>query len=249
VHWAYDASRPIYVAVIPRGGEGKDVRWFRGPHCCIVHTVGATETGGRIELDFQASDGSVFPFFDSVDGSPFDPAKARSIIRRWSIDMSSGDDRVEEEMLFEAIHSALPRIDDRRIGQPYALGFSSEFDADAPLNAAGIGGRGAPNNALTRWNIETKEIVKGFIGEGRSASEAVFAPRSASGREGDGYLIAAVDNVPEMISELVILDAERLEEGVIARVILPFRAHAQVHGSWVPRADLDFPDAMSESLA
>ncbi len=42
------------------------------------------------------------------------------------------------------------------------------------------------------------------------------------------------------------MDAQRLGEGVVARVVLPFRAHGQVHGNWVPRWDIDFPDSMTE---
>ena len=37
-----------------------------------------------------------------------------------------------------------------------------------------------------------------------------------------------------MKSELVVADAMRLDEGIIARVKLPFRLHSQVHGNWVP---------------
>ena len=97
---------------------------------------------------------------------------------------------------------------------------------------------GTPSRVMSTW-------VRGAAGEGRSLSEVLFAPRKADAPEGDGYLLA-VASVPErMCSELVVMDAQRLGEGVIARVILPFRAHSQVHGQWVARADLEFPDAMT----
>ena len=38
--------------------------------------------------------------------------------------------------------------------------------------------------------------------------------------------------------DLVILDAERLEDGPIATVKLPMRAPGQVHGWWVPEEKL-----------
>jgi carotenoid cleavage dioxygenase-like enzyme len=41
-----------------------------------------------------------------------------------------------------------------------------------------------------------------------------------------------------MRSELVICDAQRLAEGEIARVVLPFRAASQVHGTWVDSTEL-----------
>jgi carotenoid cleavage dioxygenase-like enzyme len=41
-----------------------------------------------------------------------------------------------------------------------------------------------------------------------------------------------------MRSELVIADARNLEAGDIARVILPFRSTAQVHGIWASAEEL-----------
>jgi carotenoid cleavage dioxygenase-like enzyme len=41
-----------------------------------------------------------------------------------------------------------------------------------------------------------------------------------------------------MRSELVIADAERLGEGDIARIILPFRISQQVHGIWAGAKEL-----------
>jgi carotenoid cleavage dioxygenase-like enzyme len=38
--------------------------------------------------------------------------------------------------------------------------------------------------------------------------------------------------------DLVILDAEHLEDGPIATVKLPMRAVGQIHGWWVPEAQL-----------
>jgi carotenoid cleavage dioxygenase-like enzyme len=43
-----------------------------------------------------------------------------------------------------------------------------------------------------------------------------------------------------MRTELVIADAMRLEEGAIARVKLPFRSTAQVHGIWVGETEVPF---------
>ena len=45
-------------------------------------------------------------------------------------------------------------------------------------------------------------------------------------------------NYREMRSELIIADAERLGEGDIARVILPFRISSQVHGVWASSKEL-----------
>jgi carotenoid cleavage dioxygenase len=56
--------------------------------------------------------------------------------------------------------------------------------------------------------------------------------------EGDGYLVGVASNYAELRSELIIADAQRLGEGDIARVILPFRISQQVHGIWANASEL-----------
>jgi carotenoid cleavage dioxygenase len=51
--------------------------------------------------------------------------------------------------------------------------------------------------------------------------------------EGAGYVMA-VATVENGRNDLVILDAERVEEGPIATVKLPTKIVGQVHGWWVP---------------
>jgi carotenoid cleavage dioxygenase len=36
---------------------------------------------------------------------------------------------------------------------------------------------------------------------------------------------------------LLVLDAQRLAEGPLTRVLMPFRIFGQIHGWWVPQAD------------
>ena len=59
-------------------------------------------------------------------------------------------------------------------------------------------------------------------------------PRHARAAEGDGYLIGVVNRWLEVRSDLLVLDATRLEDGPLATVRLPTRIHPQIHGWWVP---------------
>jgi carotenoid cleavage dioxygenase-like enzyme len=66
----------------------------------------------------------------------------------------------------------------------------------------------------------------------------VFAPKNAKSREGEGYLMGIAYHLDQgNRSDLVILDAEHVEDGPIATVRLPIQASPQVHGLWV-RGDL-----------
>jgi carotenoid cleavage dioxygenase len=71
----------------------------------------------------------------------------------------------------------------------------------------------------------------------RSFSTPVTAgPRVATiAPEGAGYLMAVASYAAENgRNDLVILDAERVEQGPIATVKLPTKIVGQVHGWWVP---------------
>jgi carotenoid cleavage dioxygenase len=93
---------------------------------------------------------------------------------------------------------------------------------------------GPPGNCLARMDIQTKTYELWNAGTRESLAEPVFAPKSAKAREGEGYLLAVSYHMDENLrSDLVILDAERVKDGPIARVRLPVQASPQVHGWWV----------------
>jgi carotenoid cleavage dioxygenase len=65
--------------------------------------------------------------------------------------------------------------------------------------------------------------------------EVCHAPKSKSAPEGAGYVMAVGTWAAENgRADLVILDAEKLEQGPVATVKLPTRIVGQVHGWWVP---------------
>ena len=66
------------------------------------------------------------------------------------------------------------------------------------------------------------------------AGEPVFAPKDAHSREGEGYLLGVAWHLDQNLrADLLILDAEHLEEGPIATVYLPIQASPQIHGWWL----------------
>lgn len=234
VMWGWDPSAPTYVAILPRDGEGKDVRWFKGPTRAAVHLLTAETVGNKVIVETPVSDGNPFPFFPQMDGSPWNPKLAVTTLRRWTFDLSSKKDTWEEEIVFPNAPGALPRIDDRFYGLPYRYGFMGYADPSRPFDekrAGNVGGR--VTNVYGRFDLRTGRIVGNyFVGEVGSLQECQFIPRSRNAPEGDGWLIGVASNYAEMHSELVIADAQRLDEGDVARIRLPFRLNSQVHGWW-----------------
>jgi carotenoid cleavage dioxygenase len=117
--------------------------------------------------------------------------------------------------------------------------FTGYTDAERPFDRGSIVGNAParPTNCYGRFDVQTKKIDTFFAGPTHSLQECTFVPRG-SGAEGEGYLIGVASNFAELRSELVIADAQRLGDGDVARVLLPFRISAQVHGMWASAQEL-----------
>ena len=116
-------------------------------------------------------------------------------------------------------------MDDRYFTRPFRYSFNLLND---------------PTSAWVRFDHHTGGVEHFSPGPTHGLFEPQFVPRSRDAPEGDGYLVGIANDHSRMRSEVVIADAQRLAEGPIGRVLLPFRLHMQVHGCWVPAHELPF---------
>lgn len=124
---------------------------------------------------------------------------------------------------------------------PYRYVYSGIRDTSKPFDTSRAGQIGNNfMNSYFRFDLETRDLKTYFAGDTHSLQEVSFIPRNAGAPEGDGFLMGIANNFGDMRSELVIVDAQELEE--IARVFLPFRSTAQVHGRWVSANELPFSE-------
>jgi carotenoid cleavage dioxygenase len=176
-----------------------------------------------------------FPFFPQRDDSPFDPVAAQGHVVRLSVDLA---DKLRPGYDMETLYphnGVLSRQDDRYHSVAYDVGFMPTLDMTAPFDprlAAALPFR--PLNHWTRFDHSRRTATSWFVGPESGVQEACFVPRNATAPEGEGYLIGVVNRFLEMRNDLVVLDAQRLNEGPIATVRMPTRLPAQVHGWWVP---------------
>ena len=240
IHWAWDAHLPTYVGILPRDGEARDIRWFKGPTRSIVHTFNARTEGGKVVLESPVTETNPFPFFPADPGNGDAPAARHgTTIRRHVFDLDSSNDGYTEEIVTRQLVSGLGRIDDRYISLPYRYGYAGFADPERPFDETRAGNlRGRVMNCYGRFDMRTGVRSAYFVGETHTLNEPVFVPRRHGSPEGDGYLIGVANNFAERRSELVIADAMHLEAGDIGRVILPFRLGPQVHGNWIPEERL-----------
>ena len=240
-HWMYQPDLDAYVGIMRRDASVKDVRWFKVPNCAFGHIQNAFNDGNKVYLDIYVSEKNQYPFIGNADGSPFDYKKATPNLTRFMFDLDRNDDHFTSEVLFQDFME-MPVVDPRYALNHYRVGFGAILDRTRPLNVTGTAGFGW--NTLVRFDLATGEMERFYVGDKTTSGEACFVPRGPDAPEGDGYLLAVQIHYNENPhSRLVILDTQRISEGPIATVYLPFRLHTAVHGNWVPEQVLNESEA------
>ena len=235
VHFAWDSSLPTWFGVMRRGGDGKDLRWFKGPERCATHVMGAFSDGNTIHVDVDMALKNQFPFFPNLHGEPFDPMGAQGRLTRLSVDVSGPAKLYDIKVLFPQV-GVLPRQDDRYHTQPYRFGFMPTLDPERPLHERLAGSPMRPLNCYTRFDQLKQEANSFFVGSDSGLGECCFAPRRQSAAEGDGYLMGTTNRLLEGRTDFLIVDTQDLQAGPVATVRLPFRLNMGIHHLWVPDA-------------
>jgi carotenoid cleavage dioxygenase len=230
VHWAWDGSLPTYLGVMRRGGDGKDLRWIKGPQTMCTHTMGCWSDGEKVYVDMDGGESNQFTFFPSRT-EPFDAAKAKGRIRRFSVDLTRPDAQFTHEVLFPQVTGALARQDDRYHTQHYRYGFIN--GADEAANRRG-------------WVMVDHQTgkVQVFSQPDTQFGEMVFIPRRKDAPEADGWLIGVASRLKENgRSDIVIADTKAFGDGAVATIKLPFKVPPQIHGMWVGADQIPAPKA------
>lgn len=221
--WKWDDSYPTMVGILPRNGEAKDVRWFKGPARNTLHFLNASDqANNKVTMELPVSDGERSP----------------SRIKRWTFDLNSKDEAFTEDVISTA-NGPLARMDDRYLSLPYKYCFAGSSDPSLAYDQQRGGNMaGRVTNTWQRIDVNTGKTGVYYVGPVQSLQESCFVPRKGGKAEGDGYLMGIASNYESMTSDLVIVDAQRMEEGAVATVKLPFRLRSGTHTNWVPAGDL-----------
>jgi carotenoid cleavage dioxygenase-like enzyme len=226
IHWSWDKDRRTYFGFLRRDGDGSDLQWIEGPTRCGTHVMGAFEDGGKIYVDMEITAGSPFPFMPNRDGAPPNLAASTSFLHRLSANLGGVNKDYGLEKMFPLI-APLPRQDDRYNTVPYRYGFMGCPDPTEP-------DRMKSGSCYARVDTQNRTFSLWNAGNRVHLGEPVFAPKNERAAEGEGYLLGVAYRLDEKLrSDLVVLDAQHLEEGPIATVKLPVQASPQVHGWWV----------------
>jgi carotenoid cleavage dioxygenase len=217
--YQYHPDKPTRIAVVPRGGAAKDIRWFEGPNTTAGHMMNAFDEGSKVHLDLCLYQGNCFPFFPTPKGETT-PA-VPPILTRLTMDLDSNSGEFTQKVLTPG-PCEMPRTDDRYQGRPYRYGFMICYR----------GGDGT--SSIGRIDHQTGEVKTWSPGPASGVQEHQFVPRRPDAPEGDGWILTCVSRLNENRSDLAVLDAMDLEAGPVALIKIPTRVRSTFHGAWAP---------------
>jgi carotenoid cleavage dioxygenase len=221
--YAWEPEKGVFIGVMPRSGTVQDIRWFQGDPSFMFHPMNAHTDGNIITADVCEFEEA--PLFPLPDGTPGDPDKAIPRLTRWTFDLGSNTSRYKAERL-DDVACEFPRLDERRTGLGYRYGYMA-CDLNPRFKVGGFNGIGVRDHQTGKLDLYD-------VGEGCATNEPIFVPRSESSAEGDGYLMANVYDANRKATHLVILDAQNVSAGPLAKAYLDHHVPFGFHGNWAP---------------
>ncbi len=226
-HFGFDTTMPIHLVVLPRDGEAKDIKTFTAPNCFASHVMNAFNDGTKIHFDTPEAKNNMFPFFPDVHGAPFNGPESASFLTRWTVDMDSNSGEFEKRERLTDFVGEFPRIDDRYCSEHYRHGW-----------LLGMGMGPGSRASLGHLDTSTGKVRSWQAGDNRNLQEPCFIPKSKTAAEGEGYIVQVQIHNDDGLSDLLLYDAQRIDEGPMATIHVPMRMRFGLHGNWVAGAEL-----------
>jgi carotenoid cleavage dioxygenase-like enzyme len=211
--WSDDYGARL--GVMPRGGQGSQVRWFEIEPCYVFHVLNA----------YDGPDGTVV--VDVVRYRELwrrvDDFSTLGFLYRWTIDASRGT--VSETQLDDR-PVEFPRVDERVLGLAHRHGYAVSYPS-------GRGDEPVPE-AVVAFDLATGQVAEQGFSGAKVPSEAVFVPAPDGSADDEGFLVCFVHDRAEDRSQLAVMEATELQAPPVGLVELPSRVPYGFHGSWVP---------------
>jgi len=215
----FDPKQPTKIWLIPR--RGGEVQVIDADPCFVFHHANAYEQEGQVIVESVCYDR-----FPSLEGSAsykevdFEAVPAGQLWR-FALDLDTNTAQVTP-LITRCVE--FPTLHPDQVGRPHRYLY---------IGAAHAPSGNAPLQALLKLDQHTGEsqlwsaAPRGFMGE------PLFVPRPQATQEDDGWLLVLMYNAERRCSELVILAAQDITAGPIARLKLPHHVPYGLHGSFV----------------
>ncbi len=225
---------PTRFGVIPRHGQGVDVRWFECEPCYILHTSNCWEEGDWLFMDGCRSTNPM-PAAREGEG---ELAHMLAYMRleannyRWAFNLRTGEVR---EGAIDDLNTEFNKTN------PLYMGVKGRFAYHQRIPLHHEGGLTLRFTGLVKYDNDSGQRWQWDYGPGVFGSEAVFAPRkgaTAASPEDDGYVVTLVTDSNDWQSYCLVFDATDIAAGPLARVRLPHRVPFGFHATWARGEDM-----------
>lgn len=211
LQWRPDLG--MRIALLPLDG-GVPI-WIEGEPFFVFHFANGFERGQQIVVDYVQHD----KFALAYGPTP--------TFKRMTIDPASRSFKVAG---FSNEVTEFPRVNHLREALPTRFVYmptltSSLKEANPPS---------AVFNTVLKLDTETGRYTRHDLGN-QIVGEAAFVPKPGGSTEDDGYLAAFTYDPVRQGSNLVLLDATRIEESPVAVIEMPQRVPQGLHGNWISR--------------
>jgi len=221
----FNRDQPARFGILPRRGKNASVRWFEAKPCYILHTTNCFEAGDEVIMD-----GCIMPDYKTVPvgqitnvyeriRANLDKHNNPTRMYRWRFNLASG--RTSELQIDEEI-TEFPVCSNDYLGRPYRYSYNVLYKKGDWLFSG-----------LKRFDMRSGATARFEYGEGRYGSEPQVARALNARAEDDGYVISMIADIETDTSEIMILRADDIAAGPVARIILPERMGIGTHACWV----------------
>lgn len=213
---------PCRIAIMRRS-DGK-VTWIEAPDAFSnTHFLNAWQDGDTIVVD-----GNRAPYMGTPRSKLNEPTPRQWFQTarpwRWHLNVAAGSYSDEQT---SDVNSEFPRMNDTYTGIQARYGYQAATKGPDFLEHFMF-------DHITKHDLKTGSVDFFNPGHGLTApGEMVFVPRPNAKAEDDGWLVGPWWNAQEDTTEFVIVDAQNLSEGPVARIKLPYRMPLGFHGNWV----------------
>jgi len=206
------------IGVMPRYGTDEDVKWFDVETGVVIHAANAWDEDSEVVLQASRSQTADIAGAGTSEGNNLEENQGH--LYEWRINLETGS--ISERKLSD-IPCDFTRVNDDYACHKTRYVYAGIFNTERAFTFDGI----------MKYDNETGVTQAFKYGPNRHGGEAVFAPKVGSSCEDEGYLICFVHDEATNQSECLIIDAQHLEAGPVATIIMPFRVPYGFHAGWV----------------
>ncbi len=221
----FNREQPARFGIIPRRGTNAQVRWFEATPCYVLHITNCFEDGDEVVMD-----GCIMPDYKTVPVNAstnlyeriranLDKHNNPTLMHRWRFNLRTGkttEQRIDDEI------TEFPMCSNDYVGRPYRYSYNVLYKKGDWLFSG-----------LKRYDMLSGQTARYEYGEGRYGSEPQVARAVGARAEDDGYVITMIADMNTNSSEIMVLRADDIAAGPVARIMLPERMGIGTHGCWV----------------